>query len=111
MPVALVAARGAPRRYLPRQGATVSHRPRWISLVLLALWGAAAQAQEVTGTVRAAGGRAPLGGAIVILTQPSGTRLSAALTDEAGRYRLRAPSPGTFSLRVDVVTVNNLYSL
>ena len=81
----------------------MTQSPRWISLVVLALCGTIVQAQEVAGTVRATEGRAPLGGAIVILTLPSGTRLTAALTDEAGRYRLRAPSPGRFTLRVDVV--------
>ena len=82
----------------------MTHRPRWFSLVLLALCGGLeAQAQDVTGTVRVSDGRAPLSGAIVILMAPSGTRVTAALTDEAGRYRVRAPSPGTFSLRVDVV--------
>jgi len=82
----------------------VTQRPRWFSLVLLALCGGLeAQAQDVTGTVRVSDGRAPLSGAIVILVAPSGTRVTAALTDEAGSYRLRAPSPGTFSLRVDVV--------
>ena len=81
----------------------MSHRRSWISLVFVALYAIEARAQDVTGTVRAAEGRAPLSGAIVILTHPSGARLTAALTDEAGRYRLRAPSPGRFILRVDVI--------
>jgi hypothetical protein len=74
-------------------------------MVLLALSASAtaAGAQEVTGTVRAAAGRTPVSGAIVILAQSSGARLGATLTDDGGRFRLRAPSAGTFMLRVDVV--------
>ena len=77
---------------------------KWTSaLLFLALHASAVAAQEVTGTVRAAAGATPVSGAIVILAQPSGTRLTATLTDEAGRFRLRAPSAGTFTLRIDVV--------
>lgn len=73
------------------------------SFLILALWATTVHAQEVTGTVRAEAGRSPVSGAIVILTQTSGTRHSATLTDDGGRFRLRAPSAGTFGLRVDVV--------
>ena len=71
--------------------------------LLLTLWAAAASAQEVTGTVRSAAGSTPVAGAIVLLVAPSGTRAAATLTDDGGRFRLHAPSAGTFSLRVDVV--------
>lgn len=73
------------------------------ALLVLALPASTAGAQEVTGTVRAAAGRTPVSGAIVILAQPSGARLGATLTDDNGRFRLRAPSAGTFTLQVDVV--------
>ena len=76
---------------------------RTSTFLILALWATTVRAQEVTGTVRAEGGPSPVSGAIVILTQPSGTRHSATLTDDAGRFRLRPPSAGTFALRVDVV--------
>src|SRR5688572_18099594 len=81
----------------------MSHRKWTSALLFLALPASAVAAQEVTGTVRAASGTTPVSGAIVILAQPSGTRLTATLTDEAGRFRLRAPSAGTFTLQVDVV--------
>jgi hypothetical protein len=74
-----------------------------LALLGLALGTPVAQAQEVTGSVLSGAGRAPVPGAIVILAQPSGARLAATLTDDAGRYRLRAPSSGSFTLRVDVV--------
>ena len=78
-------------------------RQRSIALIALTLCAATTRAQEVTGIVRAEAGRAPLPGAIVILGSPSGARMGATLSDEVGRYRLRAPSAGTFTLRVDVV--------
>lgn len=73
------------------------------ALLLLTLTASAARAQEVSGTVRAATGRTPVSGAIVIIAQPSGARVGATLTDDNGRFRLRAPSAGTFTLQVDVV--------
>jgi len=76
---------------------------RSIVLLVLAVCATPTRAQEVTGTVRAEVGRAPLAGAIVILGSPSGARMGATLTDDAGRYRLRAPSAGQFMLRVDVI--------
>lgn len=78
-------------------------RQRAITLLLLALSGASGRAQDVTGTVRAEVGRAPVAGAIIVLASPAGARLGATLTDDAGRYRLRAPSSGMYTLRVDVI--------
>jgi hypothetical protein len=72
-------------------------------LLFFLLHGAAVRAQDVTGTVRVEAGRAPLTGAIVVLASPTGARLDATLTDDAGRFRLRATSSGTYSLRVDVI--------
>jgi len=74
-----------------------------ITLFLFALCATAGRAQEVTGTVRAEVGRAPVTGAIVILVAPSGARLTATLTNDAGRFRLRTASSGVFTLRVDVI--------
>lgn len=74
----------------------------------LAFVASAAQAQVVSGTVRNEAGGAPLPGAIVILASTSGARISGTLTDDAGRFRLRAPSAGTFTLRVDVVGYRSL---
>ena len=71
--------------------------------LLLSLLASSISAQEVTGTVRSATGGTPVAGAIAMLVQPSGTRAAATLTDDVGRFRLRAPAGGTFTLRVDVV--------
>ena len=76
---------------------------RAVAALGVSLAASAASAQVVTGTVRNASGGDPLPGAIVILTSPAGAALSGTLTDEAGRFRLRAPAAGTFTLRVDVV--------
>jgi hypothetical protein len=74
----------------------------------LALVASIARAQEVSGTVRNEAGGASLPGAIVILATTSGARITGTLTDDAGRFRLRAPSAGTFTLRVDVVGYRSL---
>lgn len=76
--------------------------------LLLALLASTARAQEITGTVRSQNDRAPLPGAIVILVQTDGVRAGATLTDDAGRYRLRARQAGSFALRVDVVGYQSL---
>ena len=74
----------------------------------LALCAATAAAQEVTGTVRDETQK-PLAGAVVILASPSGSRVSATLTDDAGRFRLQAPSSGSFTLRVDVIGYRSVH--
>ncbi|HEY5546466.1 MAG TPA: carboxypeptidase regulatory-like domain-containing protein [Gemmatimonadaceae bacterium] len=74
----------------------------------LALVASVARAQVVSGTVRNAAGGAPLPGAIVILASTNGARITGTLTDDAGRFRLRAPSAGIFTLRVDVVGYRSL---
>ena len=80
-----------------------------IVLLALALPGALARAQEVTGIVRDEARQTPLAGAVVVLTAPAGTRLSATLTDDAGRFRLRAPSAGTYGIRVDVIGFRSIH--
>lgn len=60
-------------------------------------------AQVVRGVVRNESTGAGLPGAIVLLVDTTGTRVTGLLTDDAGRYQLRAPAPGQFGLRVDVV--------
>src|SRR4030095_1440152 len=85
----------------------------WTRSVIRGLFGlafcaASAAAQEVTGTVRDEAQK-PLAGAVVILASPSGSRLSATLTDDAGRFRLQAPSSGSFALRVDVIGYRSVH--
>ena len=74
-----------------------------MALILAALSATNVSAQQVTGTVRSATDRTPVAGAIVILTSPAGAKVNATLTNDEGRFRLRAPATGTFGLRVDVV--------
>jgi hypothetical protein len=78
---------------------------RLLALLLLALVGTAAQArgQDITGTITSATDRTPVAGAIVILIDATGSRVAGTLSESTGRYRLRVPAPGTFSLRVDVI--------
>ena len=80
-----------------------------IVLLALALTGSLARAQEVTGTVRDEARQTPLAGAVVVLTASAGSRLSATLTDDAGRFRLRAPSAGTYGIRVDVIGYRSVH--
>jgi len=77
-------------------------RPATLALALC-LWPATIAAQAVEGVIRAAPGGEPLAGAVILLTTTDGTRLRGTLSDEAGRYRLAAPSPGSYALRIDVV--------
>lgn len=73
------------------------------SLLLLSLLSIAipARAQSVRGTVLDAGTEAVVEGAIATLLDESGGVRGAALTDEAGGFRLPAPGPGTYRLRVE----------
>ena len=74
-----------------------------LAFVFAALCATSVSAQEVTGTVRSASDRTPVAGAIVILAGQAGARVNATLTNDSGVFRLRAPAPGEFGLRVDVV--------
>ena len=77
---------------------------RRLPLLLLALGAAAqARAQDITGTITSAADGAPVAGAIVILIDATGARVAGTLSESTGRYRLRVPAPGAFSLRVDVI--------
>src|SRR5687768_9053024 len=59
---------------------------------------AAAAAQEVRGRVTSTDTREPMVGVFVMLRDSSGTRWGAALTDSAGRYRVRAAKAGRFEM-------------
>jgi carboxypeptidase family protein/TonB-dependent receptor-like protein len=60
-------------------------------------------AQAITGAVHAQQGGAPVPGAIVILMRGDTNKVAATLTSDDGSFRLQAPAPGTYGLRVDVV--------
>ena len=69
--------------------------------VLYALFAACTtvvQAQEVRGRITAADTRGPLIGVFVMLRDSANNRWDAALTDSAGRYRLRTQRPGTYTI-------------
>ncbi|HEX6913168.1 MAG TPA: carboxypeptidase-like regulatory domain-containing protein [Longimicrobium sp.] len=78
--------------------------PRFF-LVLLAMLitPALAPAQTVQGRVTEAGSGDPVSGAIVLLLDEAGARRGATLSDPAGAYRVTAPAPGTYRLRVERV--------
>jgi hypothetical protein len=76
---------------------------RLAGLVLLLLPAASAQAQGVRGQVRQAGDGSPVAGAFVILLDERGARTAALMTDSDGRFAIRAPVPGVFRLRVELI--------
>jgi hypothetical protein len=68
------------------------------ALLALAL-PAAGAAQGVSGAVVEQQSKAPLSGTIVLLLDPSGAQVGRTLSDEAGRFRVRAPAAGRYQLR------------
>jgi hypothetical protein len=59
----------------------------------------AASAQAVNGAVVEQQSKTPLAGTIVLLLDPSGAQVGRTLTDEGGRFRVRAPVAGRYQLR------------
>lgn len=57
------------------------------------------RAQAVQGTVTETMTGAPVGGAVVMLLGADGSRQAGALTDERGRFLLRAPGAGRYRVR------------
>lgn len=62
-----------------------------------------AHAQTVTGRIIASTGGAPVAGAIVALLDSNGRAVITGLAEDDGTFRLLAPSPGRFSVRVERV--------
>jgi hypothetical protein len=62
---------------------------------------AAASAQEVRGRIVAEESREPLLGVFVMLRDSTGARIAGALTDSAGRYRVRTNRAGTFTVAAE----------
>lgn len=58
-------------------------------------------AQVVRGEVVDGGTARPIVGAVVILIDDHGARRAGVLTDDAGRFAVRAPAPGRYTLRID----------
>lgn len=81
---------------------------RRAALFLLALGGLAAvpralraQEQGILGSVTAGDTGKPLEGAMVLLLDPAGRRVNGVLSAANGWFRLAAPSPGRYRLRVE----------
>jgi carboxypeptidase family protein len=81
-------------------------RPRCCTLILFcALFTSArvALAQTITGRIVAAGDRAPVTGVIVVLLDSAGRAVVTGLAEDDGTFRLNAPRPGRYSVRVERV--------
>ncbi|HEU4629882.1 MAG TPA: carboxypeptidase-like regulatory domain-containing protein [Gemmatimonadaceae bacterium] len=74
-----------------------------LAALLGALAAAPLRAQTVSGRVTDASAGRPAVGAIVSLVTPDGRRLGAVLTAPDGAYRIGAPRPGSYRLRVDLI--------
>ena len=58
--------------------------------------------QVVVGRIQDAAGE-PVAAAFVTLTDPAGTRVAGGLSGDDGRYVLRAPAAGRYTVRVEVI--------
>ena len=82
----------------------VSAHRRWIpglALLALAVWHGPLTAQRIQGRVLEDGGGGPVAGAMVRLVTDAGPTGSGWLTGIDGRFRLQAPTGGTYDLRVE----------
>jgi len=80
-----------------------------IARIALALWAApvASAAQTVIGHTLDSATRAPVRGVFVVLMDDTGRRLSGVLSDETGRFVLRAPSAGSYTLQASLIGYRN----
>lgn len=92
----------------PRPGAAPGVRRLIGAALACAAWVAVAcsaappaTAQIVRGRVLEEGVGTPLPGAMIVLIDAEGTRVGRILTDELGRFTLRAPRDGVHTLRAD----------
>lgn len=75
-----------------------------IAILAAALFAAGpTAAQSVQGRVTEPGTGQPVSGAVVLLLNEGGERVSATLTDAQGGFAVRARTPGTYSLRAERV--------
>ena len=72
----------------------------WLAVVFTAT-APTATAQIVRGRVLEEGVGTPLAGAMIVLIDLDGTQVGRILTDDLGRFTLRAPRTGTYNLRAD----------
>ncbi len=74
----------------------------WGALLFLAgLIAAPAASQTVRGVLVDGESQEPIGGVLVVLHDAKGARRRAALTDDAGRFVLRAPVAGSYTVRTE----------
>src|SRR5919205_2003625 len=67
-------------------------------------------AQIVRGTVVAQGSNEPVASTIVRLVDASGNRLAGAISDQDGRFAIKAPSPGRYTLHADRIGFKSVNS-
>lgn len=72
----------------------------WLAVTCAATASPAA-AQMVRGRVLEEGAGTPLPGAMIVLIDGEGTQVGRILTDDLGRFTLRAPQAGAYTLRAD----------
>ena len=72
----------------------------WLALACAAT-ASPAIAQIVRGRVLEEGAGTPLPGAMIVLIDSEGTQVGRILTDDLGRFTLRAPQAGAYTLRAD----------
>jgi peptidyl-prolyl cis-trans isomerase A (cyclophilin A) len=59
--------------------------------------------ERVRGRVVDEGGIQPVAGAVVLLLQPDGLRAHGAIADAGGNFSVRAPEPGPYRLRAEMI--------
>lgn len=74
--------------------------PRFLLLLLLVLPTRALHAQAIRGRLLVADSDVPVLGALVVLQDGAGTRVAQTVSGAEGRFFLRAPSAGSYLLRV-----------
>lgn len=86
----------------------MNHRSLTLTVFYLGValsWSALAAGQSVTGTVRDMENDQPLPGTFLVLLDETGRERGRALTTQAGTYRIRAPEPGPYRIRVERIGV------
>lgn len=81
----------------------------WLA-VACAATASSATAQIVRGRVLEEGTGTPLPGAMIVLVDAEGTQVGRILTDDLGRFTLRAPRTGAYTLRADRIGYASLTS-
>ena len=75
----------------------------WLGVILS--WPALLTGQSVAGTVLDLSQGSPLPGTFVVLLDTEGMAIARSLTTQAGTFRLSAPGPGTYRIRVQRIGI------